>query len=516
MKYLFQYLLLFVTIGCVSCSTTRTTHNPKQDDGKIEIVFVQVNDVYEIAPLEGGKTGGMARVATLKKQILQTNPNTFLVMAGDFVSPSVYNSLQYQGKRIRGRQMIEAMNIAGTDFAIFGNHEFDINENELQERINESTFQWVSSNAFHKKTNSEGQFQKYINGVGSNIPQTFTLSVKDADGTTAKIGFIGLTLPYNKADYVSYADPLSTATKLYNQLKDSVDAIVALTHQFIDDDIEFAKQLPDLATILGGHEHDMRFEKVGNIDITKAHANARSAYVVRLIIDKNTKIVKTLPQLKMLDETVALDSTTNVIVSKWTEIANENYASLGFDARAVVLESGEPLDGRETETRNVATNLTRLIVEAMAAACPDADAAIMHAGYIRVDDILTPPVTQYDIIRALPFGGPIREADIKGSLLLRVLDAGQKNKGIGGFLHFYPIMLDPTMNKWMLKNSVIDPEKIYRVAFLEFLITGKEKNLEFLHKDNPGMIKLYEAETSPASSKSDARLAVIRYLQKKN
>ncbi len=97
-----------------------------------------MNDVYEIAPVAGGKEGGMARVATLKKQYAKTNPNTFLVMSGDFLSPSVYNSLQYNGKRIRGAQMIEAMNSAGMNFVCFGNHEFDINENELQERINES------------------------------------------------------------------------------------------------------------------------------------------------------------------------------------------------------------------------------------------------------------------------------------------------------------------------------------------------------------------------------------------
>jgi 2',3'-cyclic-nucleotide 2'-phosphodiesterase (5'-nucleotidase family) len=63
----------------------------------------------------------------------------------------VYNSLQFNGKAIRGRQMVEALNAAGLDFAIFGNHEFDIREAELQERLNESHFQWISTNSFHKK-----------------------------------------------------------------------------------------------------------------------------------------------------------------------------------------------------------------------------------------------------------------------------------------------------------------------------------------------------------------------------
>ena len=97
----------FVILVLSSCSSTRRTVS--KDDGKINITFLQINDVYEIAPLSGGTEGGMARVATLKKKYRQKNPNTFLVMAGDFVSPSVYNSLQYEGKAIRGKQMIEAM-----------------------------------------------------------------------------------------------------------------------------------------------------------------------------------------------------------------------------------------------------------------------------------------------------------------------------------------------------------------------------------------------------------------------
>jgi 5'-nucleotidase len=148
-----------------------------------------VNDVYEIAPIAGGKEGGMARVATLKKQYQKQNPNTFLVMAGDFVSPSVYNSLQYEGKRIRGKQMIDAMNAAGMDLVVFGNHEFDINENELQERINESGFQWVASNTFHKRKDGVHPFGKNNNTGMPPFPKTFIMNVKDKDGTTAKDRF---------------------------------------------------------------------------------------------------------------------------------------------------------------------------------------------------------------------------------------------------------------------------------------------------------------------------------------
>ena len=521
MQQYIRWLGLATITACLSCTVTRPPAPSPKDDGKLEVTFVQVNDVYEISPTSGGNAGGMARVATIKKDYKKQNPNTFLVMSGDFLSPSIYNSLTFQGKRIRGKQMIESMNAASTDIVVFGNHEFDISETELQERINESTFQWIASNSFNKKNGALIPFAKQTNNGLVAFPQKLIVPLADSDGTKVKIGFIGITLPFNRAEYVDYSDPISTAKRIYDEIKDSCDAVVAITHQKMEDDILLAQELPNLAVILGGHEHDMRFEKTGTVYITKAHANAKSAYIIKLVIDKSKKSLELIPTLRMLDQAVAFDSTTNAVVKKWSDIANENYASLGFDARKVVLSAGDSLDGRESEVRTRPTNFTRLISQAMAEACPESSIAIMNSGSIRVDDILYPPIAQYDILRSLPFGGAIREADIKGSLLIQVLEAGEKNNGTGGYLHYYPILLtptssDPTRGEWTLNGNPIDTSKIYRVAFSDFLITGRESNLGFLNIDNPGMIKLYEAESSPASPKSDIRLAIIRYLEKIN
>ncbi|MEO5647059.1 MAG: bifunctional metallophosphatase/5'-nucleotidase [Chitinophagaceae bacterium] len=509
--YFFLVLLSFT----VSCSVRHNPGASSNDDLKLEAIFVQVNDVYEIAPLAGGKYGGMARVATIKKQYRAMNPNTFLVMSGDFVSPSVYNSLQFEGKRIRGRQMIEAMNVSGMDIVVFGNHEFDITESELQDRINESRFDWIASNTFHKQGKSITAFAKIKDSVSSPFPETSIMTLRDEDGTKVKLGFIGITLPFNKADYVSYTDPLATAERLYNQLKDDCDAVIAITHQLVEDDIQLAKRLPKLAVILGGHEHDMRIEKVGNVYITKAHANAKSAYIIKLIINKNDKTVTVIPELKELNETIPADTATDRVVQKWIDIADKNYTSLGFNARRVVLSSGEALDGRESEIRSRPTNLSRLVGEALAAASPRSDVVIFNTGSIRVDDILTPPITEYDILRTMPFGGGIREVDMKGNLLLRTLEAGRKNVGIGGFLLYHPVIYNSSTNTWTINNQPIEATTVYKVAMPEFLLSGREANLDFLNKSNPDMLKVYDAETKITDPRSDVRLALIRYLEKK-
>lgn len=507
-----QYALLFF-VALSSCSTVKKSSNSAKDDGKITVTFLQINDVYEIAPLQGGKVGGVARVATLKKEELAKNPNTFMIMAGDFLSPSVYNSLKHEGKRIRGKQMVESLNAAGLDFAVFGNHEFDIKEDELQERINESTFKWIASNTFHQTKSGVSPFVKTTSSGKESFPETYIMDVQDADGTKAKIGFIGLTLPFNKADYVSYTDQFDVAEKLYNQLKNSCDAVVAITHLEVKEDSILARRVPGLALIMGGHEHDMQFKKVGNIYITKAHANAKSAYVNQLTIDVKNKKTSVVPKLRMLDTAIEQDPATALVVKKWVDIGETNYAALGFNAQRVIREKGEPLDGREEMIRSGKTNLTRIIVSAMEKATPAADVVILNSGSIRVDDIIQMPVTEYDIIRSLPYGGSIMEVDMKGSLLVRILEAGRNNVGSGGFLQYSSaVNYNPDTKIWTLKDAPIDLKKSYHVGLADFLMTGGEANMAFLTKENPDIIKVYPTITSNTDLRSDSRLAIIKYM----
>src|ERR1051325_5789776 len=67
----------------------------------VKVTLLQVNDVYQFAPVDQGKAGERGRVLTLRKSIQQQNRNTLLLRAGDTISPSV-ESITY-----KGAQMIE-------------------------------------------------------------------------------------------------------------------------------------------------------------------------------------------------------------------------------------------------------------------------------------------------------------------------------------------------------------------------------------------------------------------------
>jgi 2',3'-cyclic-nucleotide 2'-phosphodiesterase (5'-nucleotidase family) len=226
-------------------------------------------------------------------------------------------------------------------------------------------------------------------------------------------------------------------------------------------------------------------------------------------LDVDTKLV-------YINEKTAIDSTTNTVVQKWTDIAAKSYSLSGFDAGKVVMSTGEPLNGLETAVRSGSTNLTRIITAAMADAVPEAEVVIVNAGSIRVDDMLPPPVTQYDILRSLPFGGGIKQVDMKGSLLLRTLEQGRANKGIGGFLHYNEALtFNGANNTWALNGNPIDTARTYRVAISDFLLTGGEANMGFLTSNNPDIVKVYDPLTPAPNVQTDIRLAIVKYLEKR-
>jgi 5'-nucleotidase len=167
----------------------------------------------------------------------------------------------------------------------------------------------------------------------------------------------------------------------------------------------------------------------------------------------------------------------------------------GFDPGSVVARVDQPLNGREAVVRNGSTNLTEIVTEAMRREAAT-DGAIFNSGSIRIDDVIPPgPVTQYDVIRVLPFGGKILKATLTGALLSRVLEIGARNRGTGGYLQTVGM------------PATIDPAGRYTVAITDFLLTGGEANLGFLTRDNPDVSNVQELR--------DIRMAVIDELQRR-
>jgi 2',3'-cyclic-nucleotide 2'-phosphodiesterase (5'-nucleotidase family) len=475
-----------------------------------------MNDVYEIAPLDGGRIGGLARVATIKNRLLLDNPNTFAVIAGDFLNPSLIGTLKHEGSRISGRQMVDVLNTMGLDIATFGNHEFDIKEEELIGRLQESRFRWVSSNVLHK---TQSNTQPFVSGSGSQakpVPQTLVMEAQDIDGTAIKIGVLGVTLPSNRVDWVEYADFFNAATRAYNDLKNQTDFVIAVTHIDLEDDIALSKQIPGIRLIMGGHDHTNSYDKVAESFVAKADANARTVYAHKLLYNKRTGQLQINSSLIPVDTSVPSDSSTARVVARWTHIAAQSFEKQGFSPDEVVYVTKEPLEVRESHIRHGQTNMGDIITKAMSAAAPQSEVALVNSGSLRLDDQLMGNITQYDILRTMPFGGKILEADMTGEFLERVLNTGKSNKGKGGYLQMDKAAYDDSRQIWIVNEKPLDKSRTYRVALSDYLLTGLETNFGFLKPGAAGLLKVYEPDgANKGDGRNDIRMAVNQYLKSK-
>lgn len=500
-----SFLLLLV-----SCKTTSTTTKTK--DSKVVFKFVQVNDVYEIAPLGGGKYGGMARVAHVTDSIKKENPNTFLVMAGDFLNPSLLGTLKFNGERIRGKHMIEVMNAMNFDLVTFGNHEFDLKEEDFQKRLNEATFPWTSANVYQQTKEGPSSFYVIKEGDSVRIPETYVLPVKQGDSTVLKVGLFSVTIDSNPQDYVYYSDYLLEAKTAYNTLQNKqVDVVLGFTHLAIEGDIKLATSLPDIPLIMGGHEHNNMLVPVGTTKIAKADANAKTVYVHTLTYTTNNKKITVQSDVVRINDKVASNLEVKKVVDKWNLVLEEKIKEVIDDPYEVIYTADHPIDGTDVVNRSKQTELGKLITKGMIDAFgDDVDMAIVNGGSFRLDDVLAPEITSLDIFRVLPFGGSVYKVKMKGSLVKEVLDYGESKMGTGAYLHRMNISKQGTL--WLHNGNEIDSTKTYTLATSDFLLKGFD--IPFLTPENQGVVEVYIPTEKEVAN--DIRKAVIMYLKKLN
>ncbi len=508
-----QFLYLFSLVLIISCTPKAKNivgTNTPVDDGKIEVVFLQVNDVYEISPLENGEVGGMARVAKLHTDLEQKNPNTFFFHAGDFLNPSLLGAMKVDGERLKGKQMIEVMNAMDFDLVTFGNHEFDLNKKDLQARLNESTFPWTSANCREVVCEDQNYpFYRLRNGIKEFIPDTYIIEATDADGTAIKIGFFSVTLNSNPKDYVLYNDVMTEAKRAYDYLESRTDFVIGLTHLAKETDREVAKMLPDVPLIMGGHEHYNMLLDEGSTVISKADANGKTVYVHTLVYDKNSKLLVLKSELVPITPATGVDPEVQKIVAKWEKVLNEKITEVVPNPNEVVFVAKTPLDGIDDHIRSAPTNLGVLIAKAITASYDNKiDGVFYNGGSVRIDDEISGNITAVDVFRVLPFGGGTVKVKMTGKLLKETLDFGRASVGKGSFLQLDNISYDAVKKTYIVGGQPLDESKTYIIATTDFLLKGYD--IPFLTKDNPGILEV----TPPATSDQlDLRNAVIHYMK---
>jgi 5'-nucleotidase len=367
----------------------------------VKVTLLQVNDVYQFAPVDQGTAGGLARVLTLTKSIRQQNPNTLFLMAGDTISPSV------ESITLKGSQMIDAWNVAGLDYATFGNHEFDFGPDVLRERIKESKFGWIAANVIDLKTGKPfGDVPPYV--------------IREFGGV--KVGLFGLVLPETKitsrpgAD-VEFRNPCDTAKQMVSELHaQGVKVVVALTHLSMREDKEVAR-CSDVDVIIGGHEHTLLESHAGHAPIFKMTSDARELGQIDLNISQTTGEVESIDW-----RIIEVDGKTKD-APEFTAI-NRKYANLIAELSKPVGRSSVALDARSAENRTRETNVGNLVADSFRKALA-ADIGFMNGGSIRADALIPAGrISVRDVLSILPFKNKLVKIEITGATLRAALEQG--------------------------------------------------------------------------------------------
>ncbi|CAE8653562.1 unnamed protein product, partial [Polarella glacialis] len=148
-----------------------------------EITILHFNDVYELAGVLDKnriRRGGMSRAAHVIQQERARNPDrTFVVFAGDLLSPSVLSNL------FEGQQMVDILNQLQLDAASLGNHEFDFGVDTLSKRIQQSNFPWLNVNIL-------GENNTLLPGTVERLVRDVPFSPEwSADTKNARVCFFG-------------------------------------------------------------------------------------------------------------------------------------------------------------------------------------------------------------------------------------------------------------------------------------------------------------------------------------
>lgn len=396
--------------------------------GAGSFTLLGMNDIYDITGVSGGKAGGLARVRTLRAQLEREHPELLVLLAGDFLYPSVLS------RRYDGEQMIDMFNRLDGDPAAFdsrllvtfGNHEFDGRTPEyarlLSRRIAESGFRWL---------NSSVRFAVGEDGwplvAGDNLVPHQLLELGGV-----RVGLFSITLDKKRRSYIAgYDTPLETARRESGWLRrQGAEVVIALTHQLLADDAALLEQLgeagPDL--IIGGHEHVHHHLEVDGRWVLKADADAYSVNLVKVAVDDRGKI-SVQPESLVLDDRVQPDAQLLARADAWLQryAAGEPGcegkgracldAPIGYARAALVAD--------ELSIRRVETNFGNWVADVALEAHrgKGAQVALINSGSLRLNTNVPADsgINRWQLETLFPYPTPLVMLKVSGETLGQAL-----------------------------------------------------------------------------------------------
>jgi len=238
---------------------------------------------------------GLAKIATLIRQVRQENKSVLLIDSGDTIQGTPLEYYHNKKNNLPADPMMLAMNALAYDSMTVGNHEYNFGLPVLEKARSEAKFPWLSANTYNKGTN-ETHYTPYI--------------MKEIAGV--RIAVLGLTTPgipnwENAPNYagLEFREPVSEARKWVPILrrKERADVVVIAMHMGLEEDlrsgeinpgqvtnenraIAIAKQVPGVDLIFMGHTHrDVPSVVINGVQLIQANFWGRHLARVDLYLE---------------------------------------------------------------------------------------------------------------------------------------------------------------------------------------------------------------------------------------
>lgn len=422
--------------------------------------IVSVNDVYIL--------DNLPRLATLIARAKEGPDTTLVVLAGDFVAPSLLSSLD------SGRGMVDCMNAVGVTHVVLGNHEDDIDIAELHARIAELDGICLGTN---------------VRGFTPELPVRDVVAVR---GPTRelRVGLVGVVMddptayrrvPFGARQLLPPNDAaLAEAARLVD---DGAAVVVAITHQSMSADRALAAAEGRIPVVLGGHEHTVTIENVAPDGPTGAHGpwivKAGSDAVHAAIIDltwedgANATTRDDRPTVHVkLDDTAAYEEDGAV-----RRRVDEHMAKVAALETSILAKLGAGVELSSIGTRARQTTMGTFVCSTLRDAL-GADGCLFNGGGIRGARVHREHLTYGDLKTEVPFDNEVVVVPLPGQVIADAIAVTRSRAPVeyGGFLQVDDRMSvgdDHVLRA--IAGAPLDPARIYRIAIVRDLFGGLDR-----------------------------------------
>ncbi len=438
---------------------------------------------------------------------------TLLLDAGDVFSGSLYF------KEFKGQADLELMNYMKYDMMTFGNHEFDLGDQDqgaaLQAFVAGSGFPFITANVDFSKNPLFNGLQKKTITSGPDEGHIYQGIIKEINGE--EVGFFGLTteetVSISSPGTVTFANYIKSAQATVDKFKKrGVNKIVALTHIGFDDNAEvdndklLARNVDGIDIIVGGHSHTkiekLDVESGSVVDDTVVPGKTEPTIIVQayqygdflgdlnVTFDYKGKLKSygnSLIEVKPYAADTKAAEILKPYADKISELKNQEVGA------TIISELPNPRTSptNTISVRNSETALGNLITDAMLDKAkkinPEVSIAVQNSGGIRAS-IDAGPLTTGEILTTLPFGNTLATVKMTGAQLkdLFEISVGLVPVENGGFLQAsgLKVEFDGSKEKGTRISKMevningiyeaIDPKKNYVVATNAFTAKGSD------------------------------------------